>query len=62
MSWLSGRLSLRVPAPVAMLDSLKATILGLGNAKCEVLYSNCTLHTLRENRRRKRSYDETNGG
>lgn len=54
MSYLTGRLNTRVPPSTAMLDSLKASILGLGNANCKNIYSNCNLRKLRENRRRRR--------
>lgn len=54
MSWLTGRLNSRVPPATAMLDSLKASILGLGNANCKIIYNNCNLNKLRENRRRRR--------
>lgn len=54
MSYLTGKLNFKAPAQTAMLDNLKASILGLGDANCEAIYSNCKLLQLRENRRRRR--------
>ncbi|XP_044757834.1 uncharacterized protein LOC123315988 [Coccinella septempunctata] len=49
MSWLTSRLGIDAQPSTSMLDSLKASILGLGKAKCEILYQNCDL----QRRRRK---------
>lgn len=54
MSWLSGRLTKKMPVASSMLDSLKASILGLGNAHCEVIYQDCDLKDETRKRRRRR--------
>ncbi|KAL6434091.1 hypothetical protein ACFW04_005914 [Cataglyphis niger] len=53
MSWLSGRMLHRTPWS-AMLDSVKASILGLGGIDCASFYSGCDLEKERIKRRRKR--------
>ncbi|XP_066582224.1 uncharacterized protein [Prorops nasuta] len=53
MSWVSGRV-LNVNPWSAMLDSVKASVLGLGGANCALLYSNCDLWKQRVKRRRRR--------
>ncbi|KAF5300442.1 hypothetical protein FQA39_LY02241 [Lamprigera yunnana] len=53
MSWLSGRLTPRIPRTTSMLESLKASILGLGRADCEFMYR-CDLNMERQKRRRRR--------
>ncbi|XP_023288111.1 uncharacterized protein LOC105701640 [Orussus abietinus] len=53
MSWVSGRVT-RKSKWSAILDSLKATILGIGNADCASLYPSCDLGRERMKRRRKR--------
>lgn len=54
MSWLSGRLITEGVPSNAMLDSLKASIVGLGNAKCDIVYKGCNLEKERQKRRRRR--------
>lgn len=54
MSWLSGRLVQNVPLATSTLDSLKASILGLGKANCEVIYQRCDLRRERKARKRRR--------
>uniref|UniRef100_A0ABD2WTB1 Uncharacterized protein n=1 Tax=Trichogramma kaykai TaxID=54128 RepID=A0ABD2WTB1_9HYME len=55
MSWASGRV---VAAPErkwpAMLDTLKASLLGLGGADCASLYPDCQLRRERRDRKRRR--------
>ncbi|XP_029661693.1 uncharacterized protein LOC115234629 [Formica exsecta] len=53
MSWVSGRVLHRTPWS-AMLDSVKASILGLGGIDCASFYSGCDLEKERIKRRRKR--------
>ncbi|XP_024945353.1 uncharacterized protein LOC107272229 isoform X2 [Cephus cinctus] len=53
MSWISGRVLDKSPWS-AMLDSVKASVLGLGGADCETLYPNCDLKRERIKRRRRR--------
>ncbi|XP_033330753.1 uncharacterized protein LOC117222869 isoform X1 [Megalopta genalis] len=53
MSWLSGRVTKGSPW-TSMMDSLKASILGLGKADCSVLYPDCNLKKERIKRLRKR--------
>ncbi|XP_025830362.1 uncharacterized protein LOC112904478 [Agrilus planipennis] len=43
MSWLSGLLVKEIPRSTSMLESLKASLLGLGNSDCEFIYGNCNL-------------------
>lgn len=62
LSWLSGRVSTRMASTAAMLESLKAAALGLGNSDCNTIYYGCDLPKARESRRRrrrKRSQNET---
>ncbi|CAH1161117.1 unnamed protein product [Phyllotreta striolata] len=55
MSWLSGRIVKNVAPSTSMLDTLKASILGLGKANCEIIYQKCDLRKhVMERRRRKR--------
>ncbi|KAB0800206.1 hypothetical protein PPYR_05946 [Photinus pyralis] len=54
MSWLSGRLIQGLPRTTSMLDSLKASILGLGKSDCEFIYNQCDLANERQKRRRRR--------
>ncbi|KAJ3664671.1 hypothetical protein Zmor_000222 [Zophobas morio] len=54
MSWISGRLTKNVNPATSMLDSLKASILGLGKAHCDVVYQNCDLRLQKQERRRRR--------
>lgn len=56
MSWLSGKLNKDIPMATSMLDSLKASILGLGKANCEVIFQECNLKEERR-RRKRRSID-----
>ncbi|XP_029162004.1 uncharacterized protein LOC114933541 [Nylanderia fulva] len=53
MSWLSGRVLHRTPWS-AMLDSVKASILGLGGIDCASFYPGCDLEKERIERRRRR--------
>lgn len=53
MSWISGRVARGTPWS-AMLDSIKASILGLGGVDCAVLYPDCDLRKERVKRRRRR--------
>ncbi|XP_011501620.1 PREDICTED: uncharacterized protein LOC105365210 [Ceratosolen solmsi marchali] len=53
MSWTAGRMLNQNPWS-AMLDSVKASVLGLGRAKCETLYPDCDLRRERVKRRRRR--------
>ncbi|CAK9824190.1 hypothetical protein ANTRET_LOCUS2398 [Anthophora retusa] len=53
MSWISGRV-LKVSPWSAILDSVKASILGLGGANCASLYPGCDLQKERVKRRRRR--------
>ncbi|XP_076677612.1 uncharacterized protein LOC143373876 isoform X2 [Andrena cerasifolii] len=53
MSWTSGRVSKGSPWS-AMLDSVKASVLGLGGADCASLYPDCDLKKERVKRRRRR--------
>ncbi|XP_016836835.2 uncharacterized protein LOC103315533 [Nasonia vitripennis] len=53
MSWASGRVLNRDPW-TAMLDSVKASVLGLGRANCAALYPECDLWRERVKRRRRR--------
>ncbi|KAJ8924175.1 hypothetical protein NQ315_006966 [Exocentrus adspersus] len=54
MSWLAGRLVKNAAPATSMLDTLKASILGLGRANCEVIYQDCDLRMQRNRRRRRR--------
>lgn len=54
MSWISGRLSDNINPATAMLDSLKAAILGLGKADCENIYQNCNLRQQKTEMLKKR--------
>ncbi|GJQ74259.1 hypothetical protein Trydic_g19160 [Trypoxylus dichotomus] len=54
MSWLSGKMIRNIAPATSMLDSLKASILGLGNANCEVIYQDCKLNEERKKRRRRK--------
>ncbi|KAK9880969.1 hypothetical protein WA026_014320 [Henosepilachna vigintioctopunctata] len=47
MSWLTSRLGIDAPPSTTMLDSLKASILGLGKANCEIIYQNCEVEKRR---------------
>ncbi|XP_017789739.1 PREDICTED: uncharacterized protein LOC108572064 [Habropoda laboriosa] len=53
MSWISGRVLKGSPWS-AILDSVKASILGLGGANCASLYPDCDLKKERVKRRRRR--------
>ncbi|XP_043275937.1 uncharacterized protein [Venturia canescens] len=53
MSWVSGRI-LNTRAWPTMLESIKASVLGLGGADCSSLYPNCDLASERIKRRRRR--------
>ncbi|CAL7937454.1 unnamed protein product [Xylocopa violacea] len=53
MSWISGRV-LKASPWSAMLDSVKASVLGLGGADCALLYPDCDLNKERIKRRRRR--------
>lgn len=53
MSWASGRALADRRWP-AMLDTLKAALLGLGGASCSTLYPDCRLGRELEKRRRRR--------
>ncbi|XP_076650658.1 uncharacterized protein LOC143357885 [Halictus rubicundus] len=53
MSWVSGRVIKGSPW-TTMLDSLKASILGLGRADCTSLYPDCNLKKERNKRLRRR--------
>ncbi|XP_018402712.1 PREDICTED: uncharacterized protein LOC108779735 [Cyphomyrmex costatus] len=53
MSWLSGRMLYRTPWS-AMLDSVKASILGLGGIDCVSFYPECDLERERIKRRRRK--------
>ncbi|XP_011873708.1 PREDICTED: uncharacterized protein LOC105565271 [Vollenhovia emeryi] len=53
MSWLSGRMLHKTPWS-AMLDSVKASILGLGGVNCASFYPDCDLEGERTKRRRRR--------
>ncbi|KAJ8673385.1 hypothetical protein QAD02_004647 [Eretmocerus hayati] len=53
MSWASGRL-LNHNRWSAMLESLKASVLGLGNVDCAYIYPDCKLHEERLKRKRRR--------
>ncbi|KAL0104582.1 hypothetical protein PUN28_017376 [Cardiocondyla obscurior] len=53
MSWLSGRVLHRAPWS-AMLDSVKASILGLGGIDCTSFYPECDLENERIKRRRRK--------
>ncbi|XP_060520319.1 uncharacterized protein LOC132698335 [Cylas formicarius] len=59
MSWLSGRLIENVPPTASMIDSLKASILGLGKANCDVIYQSCDLRKQKELRIKKTSNSTT---
>jgi len=53
MSWVSGRMLHRTPWS-AMLDSVKASILGLGGINCASFYPECDLERERIKRRRRK--------
>ncbi|KAG9428454.1 hypothetical protein HZU67_09857 [Apis mellifera carnica] len=53
MSWVTGRM-LEKSRWSAMLDSVKASVLGLGGADCASLYPDCDLKRERMKRRRRR--------
>lgn len=53
MSWVTGRM-LERSRWSAMLDSVKASVLGLGGAECASLYPDCDLKRERMKRRRRR--------
>ncbi|XP_051156374.1 uncharacterized protein LOC127278614 [Leptopilina boulardi] len=53
MSWVSGRILNKSPWS-AMLNSVKASVLGIGNADCISLYPACNLERERIKRRRRR--------
>lgn len=53
MSWVSGRILSKSPWS-AMLNSVKASVLGIGNADCTSLYPACNLERERIKRRRRR--------
>lgn len=53
MSWLSGRMLYRTPWS-AMLDSVKASILGLGGVDCASFYPECNLEKERIKRRHRK--------
>jgi hypothetical protein len=53
MSWLSGRVLYKSPWS-AMLDSVKASVLGLGGIDCASFYPGCDLEKERTKRRRRR--------
>lgn len=53
MSWVTGRM-LERSRWSAMLDSVKASVLGLGGADCASLYPDCDLKRERMKRRRRR--------
>ncbi|EZA60635.1 hypothetical protein X777_14241 [Ooceraea biroi] len=53
MSWLSGKVLHKNPWS-AMLDSVKASILGLGGVDCASFYPGCDLEKERTKRRRRR--------
>jgi hypothetical protein len=64
LSWVAGRFSPSQHASAAMLDYLRASIMGLGNSQCEVVYPRCSLQEVvktrsdrRMRRRRKRHGD-----
>ncbi|XP_043507926.1 uncharacterized protein LOC122527636 [Frieseomelitta varia] len=53
MSWVTGRMLKRSPWS-AMLESVKASVLGLGGFDCELSYPDCDLKKERIKRRRRR--------
>ncbi|XP_017882837.2 uncharacterized protein LOC108626604 [Ceratina calcarata] len=53
MSWVSSRVLKGSPWS-AMMNSVKASVLGLGGADCSLLYPNCDLNKERVKRRRRR--------
>ncbi|CAG5088292.1 Protein of unknown function [Cotesia congregata] len=52
-SWISGQI-LKQKTWIAMFDSIKASILGLGGSDCSALYPECDLLGERTRRRRRR--------
>ncbi|KAJ9601148.1 hypothetical protein L9F63_000727, partial [Diploptera punctata] len=65
LSWVAGRFSPNQFASAAMLEYLRASVLGLGNSKCESIYSKCSLEKLsttradRKRRKRKKRHGDT---
>ncbi|PSN44815.1 hypothetical protein C0J52_17176 [Blattella germanica] len=64
LSWVAGRFSPSQHASAAMLEYLRASVLGLGNSECEKLYSRCSLEKIansrseRSKRRKKRRHGD----
>lgn len=60
MTWLSPRVIKGQPRMHSILDGIKASLLGLGNANCTQMYAKCNLQEQRsakERRRKKRSLE-----
>jgi hypothetical protein len=64
LSWVAGRFAPTQHASGAMLDYLRASIMGLGNSECEVVFPRCSIREVvktrgerRKRRRRKRHGD-----
>lgn len=63
LSWVAGRFAPTQHASAAMLDYLRASIMGLGNSKCEVVFPRCSIREVVKNRgeRRKRRRRKRHG-
>lgn len=61
MTWLSPRVITKQPRMHSILDGIKASLLGLGNADCRKVYAKCDLAEQRQAKdrwRKKRSVEE----
>ncbi|XP_021913513.1 uncharacterized protein LOC110826808 [Zootermopsis nevadensis] len=56
LSWVAGRFTTAEHASSAMLDYLRASVTGLGNSKCEVIYPRCSIQEVSKFRADRRQH------
>ena len=60
LSWLSGQLTDVISSTTSILEGVRASVLGLGRANCDVIYQSCDLRGESKNRRRRRKRSQRN--